>query len=460
MKRYLVELPYTNETSSRIGWLIDEPWAVFLSSGGGTGYGARFDIFAAQPEVTLISRSECTEIRAADGNRIRVYKGDPFETLRHELKIEPASSCGLPFCGGAIGYFGYDLARRIERLPETTKDDESIPEMMVGIYDWAYIADHQEKRSWLVSAGRYQSTNDKWEDLVKQFSEASDAVIKNRSAVLSELTNSTDFEFYSAAFKKAKRYILDGDCYQVNLAQRFEAKFQGDPWIAYLKLLGQTRAPFSAYLNFPEVAVLSVSPERFLQVRKGEVVTQPIKGTAPRSKNAEEDELLSAALASSAKNRAENLMIVDLMRNDLSKSCKLNSVRVPRLFELQSFSSVHHLVSTVKGQLREKVDAIELLRGCFPGGSITGAPKIRAMEIIEELESHRRGVYCGSIGYLGFDGSMDTSIAIRTATLTAGRMRYWAGGGLVADSTLEEEFQESLDKAEVFFKWVQDLEGF
>lgn len=456
MKSCLVELPYTAQTSNRIAWLIDEPWAVFLSSGGSTDYGARFDIFAAQPEITLISRSECTEIRDADGNRIRVSNDDPFEILRHELKVEPVSSCGLPFCGGAIGYFGYDLARRIERLPEAADDDESIPEMMIGIYDWAYIADHQEKRSWLISAGRYQSTNDKWEDLVKRFGETPEEQIQSRAALFGELIYTTDFEYYSAAFRKAKKYILDGDCYQVNLAQRFEAHFQGDPWIAYLKLLGQTRAPFSAYMNFPEVAVLSVSPERFLEVRDGEVVTQPIKGTAPRSMHADEDELRSAELASSVKNRAENLMIVDLMRNDLSKSCEFNSVSVPRLFELQSFSSVHHLVSTVKGQLREKVDSIELLRGCFPGGSITGAPKIRAMEIIEELESHRRGVYCGAIGYLGFDGSMDTSIAIRTAVLTAGRMRYWAGGGLVADSVLEEEYQESLDKAEVFFNWVRD----
>lgn len=206
-------------------------------------------------------------------------------------------------------------------------------------------------------------------------------------------------------------------------------------------------APFAAYLNLPFVQVLSASPERFVSLRDGEVVTQPIKGTRPRSAEPGADWMLGQSLLQSAKDRAENVMIVDLLRNDLSKSCALGSVKVPRLFELQSFATVHHLVTTVTGRLRDERDAVDLLRGCFPGGSITGAPKVRVMEIIEELEPFRRGVYCGSIAYLGFNGCMDSSIVIRTITHAGGQMRFWAGGGITVDSTLDGEYQESFDKA-------------
>jgi para-aminobenzoate synthetase component 1 len=248
-------------------------------------------------------------------------------------------------------------------------------------------------------------------------------------------------------FARIQRYITAGDCYQVNLAQRFSAPVAGDSWLAFQALRRLNPAPYSAYLNHPACRVLSSSPERFLEVRGGRVETKPIKGTRPRAAAPEADSALARELSESLKDRAENLMIVDLLRNDLGKVCAPGSVAVPRLFGLESFATVHHLVSTVIGRLADGLDAVALLRGAFPGGSITGAPKLRSMEIIEELEPHRRGLYCGAIGWLGFNGDMDTNIAIRTLVASEGEMRFWAGGGIVADSHADAEYQECLDKA-------------
>jgi para-aminobenzoate synthetase component 1 len=273
--------------------------------------------------------------------------------------------------------------------------------------------------------------------------------------VTSTVTSNLTRGHYARAFGRIARYIAEGDCYQVNLAQRFSATAVGDPWLAYQALRVMNPAPFAAYLSTPYAHVLSASPERFLRVENGRVETKPIKGTRPRAGHARLDAELAQALRASEKDRAENVMIVDLLRNDLSKNCRLGSVKVPRLFEVETFATVHHLVSTVTGELAPGRDALHLLRGCFPGGSITGAPKVRAMEIIEELEPHRRGVYCGGIGYVGFDGAMDCSIAIRTLVHARGEIRFWAGGGIVADSKVEDEYQETFDKAAAMLKLLQ-----
>jgi para-aminobenzoate synthetase component 1 len=262
---------------------------------------------------------------------------------------------------------------------------------------------------------------------------------------------------YARAFNRVQDYIRAGDCYQVNLAQRFSAQAEGDPWAAYCALRDISPAPFAAYLNMPQVQVLSASPECFLRVHDGVVETRPIKGTRPRSTDAAQDQANAEELCASLKDRAENLMIVDLLRNDIGKSCATGSVKVEKLLELESFANVHHLVSTISGQLAPGHGAVDLLRGCFPGGSITGAPKLRAMEIIEELEPHRRGVYCGAIGYIGFDGNMDTSIAIRTAVYSHGELRFWAGGGIVADSEMDKEYRETLDKASSMLQLAQQF---
>src|SRR5690606_38981037 len=273
------------------------------------------------------------------------------------------------------------------------------------------------------------------------------------------LAMAPELDAYRTAFARVQDYLQRGDCYQVNLARRFRAGYRGDPWRAYCQLRALGPAPFGAYLSLPFAEILSISPERFLLLEQGRVETRPIKGTRPRRADPVADAAEAAALRDSDKDRAENVMIVDLMRNDLGRVCRPGSIEVSGLFELESHASVHHLVSTVTGRLREGVTAVDLLAACLPGGSITGAPKRRAMEIIDELEPARRGVYCGAIGYLSDDGRMDTNIAIRTAVCQAGEISYWAGGGLVADSEADAEFEETLHKARPFLELVRLMQA-
>jgi para-aminobenzoate synthetase component 1 len=448
----LTELPYHADSAALFEAIADLPWSVFLDSGLRHPGQSRFDILAAQPYIRLVTRGTLTEIH---DQGIELSREDPLDLLRRRLAIDSRHASGLPFCGGAIGYFGYDLARRFERLPALARDAERVPEMAIGIYDWAVIVDHLECRSFLVGQGRDPETDLKWDHLVRLFGAPAPEARRAPFRVTSRVTSNMSRERYGRAFRRLRGYIRDGDCYQVNLAQRFTAEAKGDPWLAYQALRLMNPAPFGAYLNTPYARVLSSSPERFLAVRGTDVETQPIKGTRPRAGHPRLDARLIEELRASAKDRAENVMIVDLLRNDLSKNCALGSVRVPKLFEVESFATVHHLVSTVTGKLGPGRDAIDLLRGCFPGGSITGAPKLRAMQIIEELETQRRGVYCGAIGYIGFDGDMDTSIAIRTAIVSHGTVRFWAGGGIVADSKVDDEYQETFDKAAAMLKLLR-----
>jgi para-aminobenzoate synthetase component 1 len=438
------ELDYHADSSVRFGGLADRDWAIFLDSGGNRVAGGRFDIYSADPYLTLTTRGPVTEIVRRSGRT--ESDQDPLEILRDELGPVVASGRQLPFCGGAMGYFAYDLGRRYERLPELAERDIDMPEMAVGFYDWAVVVDHHLKRCTLVGQGKDDQTFDRWEELTRRFGEVPQK-IHAPLQVLEQLTSNLGRGAYDVAFEKIKAHIRCGDCYQVNLAQRFSAPVVGSGWDAYRRLRAGNPAPYSAFINLPQGQILSSSPERFISVREGKVLTQPIKGTRPRGANAAEDEALARELKESRKDRAENVMIVDLLRNDLGKNCAPGSVRVTSLFDVESFSNVHHLVSTVEGNLASGRHAVDLLRGSFPGGSITGAPKLRAMQIIEECEPQRRSVYCGAIGYIGFDGAMDTSIAIRTLLLSGGSIHGWAGSGIVADSDADLEFQECLDKA-------------
>lgn len=447
------ELAYRTVSTALFARIAARPWAVFLDSGfPGSSHG-RYDILAAEPWLTPRTCGCKTAIRSAEG--VRLSPKDPFALLKQTLAPGSASSGDLPFVGGAIGYFGYDLARCIGRLPSLAQDAERIPEMAVGIYDWAVVVDHHARRSWLVAQGRDPRTHAQWAALQALFSNDMAVPEPAPFRVTSRVTSNFDHASYAAAFLRVQSYITEGDCYQVNLAQRFCAAAEGDGWDAYRRLREISPAPFAAYLNTPDAQILSASPERFLSVRCGKVETKPIKGTRPRAADLAQDRANATALLASPKDRAENLMIVDLLRNDISKNCAVGSVRAKQLFQLESFANVHHLVSTVTGRLAQGRDAIDLLRGCFPGGSVTGAPKQRAMEIIEELEPHRRGVYCGAIGYIGFDGNMDTNIAIRTAIYSAGQIRFWAGGGLVADSEMDKEYRETWDKASAMLELMR-----
>ena len=448
----LAEIPYRSDSTALFEAIADLPWAVFLDSGQHHPGQSRYDILAAQPYVRLVTRGNLTEIQ---GEAVQLSREDPFALVRRFLEVAPESGGDLPFSGGAIGYFGYDLARRLGPFPARAREVESIPDMAIGIYDWAVVVDHCERRCWLAGQGRDAETDVKWDSLIARFTtpprERARVPFRITSPVISNMTR----ERYGRAFRRIHDYIHDGDCYQVNLAQRFAADASGDPWLAYQRLRVISPAPFSAFFSTPYVQVLSASPERFLKVEGGRVEARPIKGTRPRAGHPRLDAELAEALRLSEKDRAENVMIVDLLRNDLSKNCRLGSVRVPKLFEVESFATVHHLVSTVTGELEPGRDALDLLRGCFPGGSITGAPKLRAMQIIEELELNRRGIYCGAIGYIGFNGNMDVNIAIRTLVYSGGVIRFWAGGGIVADSRVEDEYQETFDKAAAMLKLLQ-----
>lgn len=438
----LAELGYSRNSAVLFDRIAAEPWSIFLDSGYPFIDRGRYDIMSARPYETLTTRGEDTLIATAGGERHAPE--DPFFLLKQRLGERRVNLPGFPFFGGALGYFSYDLGRRAEHLPQLARDDLDMPDMAVGLYDWAVIVDHHRRRTWLVMADDRAAAD--WEALQALFADAN-SVSLPRYAVRSPLTRHTSREEYAAAFDRIKRYIRDGDCYQVNLAQRFSVEVEGDPWPVYQQLRKSNPAPFSCFFRLERGSVLSSSPERFIAVDHGQVETRPIKGTARRSAYAYEDKALAAQLLESGKDRAENLMIVDLLRNDIGKNCEVGSVAVPELFALESFATVHHLVSTVTGRLARDKHALDLLRGAFPGGSITGAPKLRAMEIIEELEAFRRSVYCGSIGYVGFDGNMDVNIAIRTLAHQDGRICFWAGGGIVADSELDSEYQECFEKA-------------
>ncbi len=452
VKPLISSLRYYPDSAVYFSAIAGRPWSVFLDSGYPHSDQGRYDIITSDPSVTLITHSNITVINR-DGIAER-SSADPFALVKQELANTPNINSHLPFTGGAIGYFSYDLARRLEKLPKIAKDAENIPEMAVGIYKWAVVVDHQQHQAFLVGHGCDER---RWQGLIEFFKNVSVDLPSTHFEVTSEIISNMDKAGYNRAFQKIKHYLKEGDCYQVNLSQRFVANCKGDPWAAYRLLREMNAAPFSAYLNFANVQVLSSSPERFLKVVKGQIETKPIKGTRPRKAYPASDWHQIDELRTSLKDRAENLMIVDLLRNDLSKSCNLGSVKVPALFAVESYETVHHLVSTVTGVLDNDKHALDLLPSCFPGGSITGAPKIRAMEIIEELEPHRRGIYCGAIGYIGFNGNMDSNIAIRTLVHSGGTIRFWAGGGIVNDSDLDQEYQESFDKAAALLKLLRKL---
>ncbi len=447
-------LAYQPDASAYFAAIRDLPWPAWLDSGGG----GRFDIVVAQPVVTLVTRGDRTEI--SDPAGVRISTEDPFVAVRRELGEVTEPMPEVPFAGGALGYWSYDLARRIHRIPGIARDAEHLPEMAVGIYDWAVVIDHQELSARLVSRQRYAGTATRLFQLLERFSSLpSAAQTAGPFSVTGPISSDFTPAAYQVAFNEVQEYLRKGDCYQVNLARRYAASASGDAYGAYLELRRMSRAPYSAFLDWPQAQILCASPERFLSVCRGKVETKPIKGTRPRSIDPVEDARLAEELAHHPKDRAENLMIVDLLRNDLGKKCKPGSVRTPSLFKVESFANVHHLVSTVEGELRDGYHALDVLRACFPGGSITGAPKQRAMEIIEQLEPYRRGVYCGAIGYVGHDGSMDTNIAIRTLVYSEGTIRCWAGGGIVADSLCEAEYQETLDKAAVMLEILRRFGG-
>ncbi len=442
----LTVVPVSGDLHRMVPRLLDLPRPVYLDSGPS---GGRYSFFTADPFLVLRSRGRRVELAGPTG--LTVTEADPWTLLRRLLRRYPVERVqGLPpFLGGAVGYFGYDLGRLLERLPATAVD-EGMAELDVGIYDWVLAADHLSGEAWIVATGL--PTGEKAEAYARLagIRERLDVPLSSGAAAEPPESPRLRSNFrradYLRAVERAREYIAAGDIYQVNLSHRLEGEWRGEAWPLYERLRAASPVSHGAYLDLGDVKVLSASPERFLRLEGRRVETRPIKGTRPRGATPEEDRVLGAELLASEKDRAENLMIVDLLRNDLGKVCRVGSVRVPKLFDLERHASVWHLVSTVCGELRQGPDAVDLLRVCFPGGSVTGCPKIRAMEIIEELEPVRRGVYCGAIGYLSFTGAMDTSIVIRTLVLREGRMHLQVGGAVTYDSDRESEYAETLAK--------------
>lgn len=420
--------------------LSHRPWSMLLHSGFAEHVHNRFDILVSDPLVTLQTRGNSTEIDA-DGH-CHISEQDPFSLLKQQmdtLGLHADSHPDFPFQGGALGLFGYDLGRRVERIPSIALQDIDVPDMAVGLYDWALIADHHKQTLTLVVHGN--------PDARLAWLNALPAAVHSRDFRLSSPWQANmSRQQYGEKFRRIQDYLHAGDCYQVNLTQRFHAHYDGDEWQAFLRLSASNRAPFSAFLRLPENTIISTSPERFLWLHDNQIQTRPIKGTLPRLADAKDDARQAERLASSDKDRAENLMIVDLLRNDIGRVAVSGTVSVPELFIIEPFPAVHHLVSTIEATLPDHQHATDLLRACFPGGSITGAPKVRAMEIIEELEPQRRTAYCGSIGYLSVCGTMDTNITIRTLVTAQHTIYCWAGGGIVADSQEQSEYQETFDK--------------
>ena len=449
----------------------NQPYSFFLDSADQTHEFSRYSFIGTKP--FLIFKSKGEEIEVYSRSKKTNLKGNPWEILQNlfseyqkKNSIDKFPSLGIardgelaePFSGGAVGYFSYDLGRHLEDLPEQAIDDLDLPECYLGFYDNVIVFDHWEKKSWICSTGLREKVRGIEEKIFKPAGKINRSPRKKiiRSSphpqfVEPQFVSNFIYTGYLQAVKEAKDYIAAGDIYQVNLSQRFMGTAPFSPWEVYKTLRAINPAPFACYLNFPEIKIVSASPERFLRISGRYVQTRPIKGTRPRGKNSFEDKKLAEELLTSKKDRAELVMIVDLERNDLGRVCEYGTVRVPKLITLEKHPTVYHLVGTVEGILREDKTHLDCLKACFPGGSISGAPKIRSMEIIEELEPTRRSIYTGSIGYLGFNGESDLNIVIRTLIFTKGKVYFQVGGGIVADSDPKKEYQETLDKGKALF---------
>jgi len=407
--------------------LADKPYTLFFDSNRPEHLLNQWSFICFDPVETIETKNgDITH------NRKTIQETDFFEFLQSRLDQYNFNDAGdIPFMGGAAGYFGYDLGRQIENLPDDTIDDLNTPDACIGIYTHVLAFDHTNDEAWFIG--------DTPPDI-------KDTPRSTQNYNLKWQTNISEGE-YLTNVQKTLDYIYAGEIYQANISRRFESMLpQNFNHFSHYEHLRQINpAPFSSYMNFGDLKLSSCSPEQFLLVTKDNVTTRPIKGTLPSSENPQ-------TLLNSKKDIAENTMIVDLLRNDLSKTCDYHSVKTPKLCDLETFEGLHHLVSTVTGILKENKTALDLLRNCLPGGSITGAPKIRAQEIIEELEKTRRGIYCGAMGYIGFDGNMNTNIIIRTLVYANEKAYLQTGGGIVSDSLPEKELQESLDKAAKIFE--------
>ena len=439
------------ELAVRIGsW----PSPALLESGPGFGDAGRWSVFAALPRLVFEATDTVWKLRDEHG-RETLGTGDvlaPLASLADRFGLadpgESPSAGDPPFLGGLIGHLGYDLAPRLERLPRKAPRDSRLPDVRFALYDSAVVVDHATGQASLVAADLLREGTSAVESRVHVWISALKRAgqVAPRTSQIGRLASNFTIAGYLAAVHRALDYIAAGDVFQVNLSQRFSAEGAPCPLDIHQRLKARSPAPFAAFLQWDDLAIVSASPESFYQARGDRIVTRPIKGTRPRGPTADLDARLADELAHSPKDRAELTMIVDLERNDLGRVCRYGSIRVSDALSVETFAQVHHLVATVEGRIRSGVGTIDVVRALFPGGSITGAPKIRAMEIIDELEPTRRGLYTGAIGYFSLGGSSGFNIAIRTLTVEGRKIHYQVGGGIVADSDPESEYHETLHK--------------
>ncbi|NQT06371.1 MAG: aminodeoxychorismate synthase component I [Candidatus Omnitrophica bacterium] len=467
----LIEEIHTSLSSTGLFRLFkDRPYPFFLDSGMDPQKLGRYSFLGFDP--FMIVRSKGNDIEVIEKGAIRRFKGSPFYILKDFMERfkTDTEDTSIPFTGGAVGYFSYDLCHHLEDVPSTAIDDLKLPDCAVMFYDTVIISDHLKDKTYIASCGFPEADEEKRDERARMRLKGikddigSAGIIQMRMErdLFKDVKIESNFEKheYISAIERAKDYIAKGDIYQVNLSQRFSCDIDIPPATLFERLRSVNPAPFSSYLDLGDLQIVSASPERFLCKRGRKIHTRPIKGTRPRGIDGIEDERYRIELLSSIKDRAEHLMIVDLERNDLGRVCEYGTVLPTEFIMLETYSTVFHLVSTVGGILRADVDAIDCLMSCFPGGSITGAPKIRSMEIIDELEPTKRSVYTGSIGYIGFDGDMDTSIVIRTFIIKAKRAYFQVGGGIVADSSPEMEYQETLDKAKALVEALGGMHSY
>lgn len=432
------------------GALYERPGSVLLDSAMAAEGCGQFSFIGCDP--FLMFRATGDTITLTRDGVEETRRGNPVAELRKLLhRYRSPGNSRLPFAGGAIGYCSYEFGLRFERIAPAQADDLGVPDVELAFFDRVLAFQAVTGRAFLVANSVDGTPEEMIANNLEQTVREALAVERRRwrddvTAAGGPLRANFSKAEYLAAIARIKDYIAAGDVYQVNLSQRFTAPLAGHPFALYRRLRARSPAPFASYLNFGERQVLSSSPERFLRLRDGHVETRPIKGTRRRGRNPTEDAALCEQLVASEKDRAELLMIVDLERNDFGRVCEVGSIRCDELYRLEAHPTVFHLAATVSGKLSRGRDVFDCLRAAFPGGSITGAPKIRAMQIINQLEPHRRNVYTGAIGYIGFDGNCDLNVAIRTLQCTQGNVVYNVGGGIVWDSDPESEYQETLDK--------------
>lgn len=448
----------TNLNSFELFSLVkDEPYSFFLDSAVDRKKLGRYSFIGYNPFLIFKSKNSKIDI-CKDGNTTTFY-GDPLEKLREILSFYKMDyQTELPFIGGAVGYLGYDLCHHIENLPRRAIDDVEIPDCYFGVYDGIIIIDHLKDEVYIAALGIKSPEEEIIQDIRNRIKSGEEKGITSQVTIKKKpinLKSNFKIEDYIKTVNKIKDYIKSGDVYQVNMTQRYECDLEITPFELYKKLRGINPAPFASYIDIGEVQIVSSSPERFIRIKNRIIETRPIKGTRPRGKTPEEDVKNREELLSSEKDKAELLMIVDLERNDLGRVSQTGTVKVTELFCLEEYATVYHLVSTVVGKLKDGYDVIDCIKATFPGGSITGAPKIRSMEIIDELEPTQRNIYTGSIGYIGFNGNTDLNIVIRTIVCKNAKAYFQVGGGIVWDSDAELEYEETLHKAKALIRALE-----